>query len=134
MKIFSLLLSLIFFNLSSNAEVFPIPEDNEVSFDVVRKKKEKPKFTFNFIEVNNNFETGALLRIDESARVPTRQNWNYLLKNFSNSGLLIYLSLFSIKLFIIVGANIKINKKILIFLFVTSKISEEINIKIGINT
>ena len=52
-------------------------------YDVVRKKKEKPKLTFNFIEVNNNFEIGALLRIDESARVPTRQNWNYLLKNFS---------------------------------------------------
>lgn len=50
-------------------------------YDVVRKQKEKPSFTFNFIEINKNFEIGALLRIDESARVPTRQRWNYLLKN-----------------------------------------------------
>ncbi len=39
MKIFSLFLILIFFNISSNAEVFPIPEDNEVNFNVVRKNK-----------------------------------------------------------------------------------------------
>jgi len=50
-------------------------------FDVVRKQNEKPKFTFNFIEVNKNFEIGALLRIDEAARVPTHQNWHHLLKN-----------------------------------------------------
>ena len=33
MKIFTLFLTLIFFNISSNAEVFPIPNDKEVSFD-----------------------------------------------------------------------------------------------------
>ncbi len=50
-------------------------------YDIVRKQNEKPKFTFNFIEVNKNFEIGALLRIDEAARVPTHQNWDHLLKN-----------------------------------------------------
>ena len=50
-------------------------------FDVVRKQNESPKFTFNFIEVNKNFEIGALLRIDEAARIPTQQNWHHLFKN-----------------------------------------------------
>ena len=29
----------IFFSLSINAQVFPIPEDKEVNFDVLRKNK-----------------------------------------------------------------------------------------------
>ena len=31
--------------------------------------------------MNKNFEIGALLRIDEAARIPTQQNWHHLFKN-----------------------------------------------------
>ena len=48
--------------------------------DVVRKKNEMPTLTFNHIEIRKNFEIGALLRIDEAARIPTCQNWSDLLK------------------------------------------------------
>jgi hypothetical protein len=49
-------------------------------FDVVRKKEENPKFIFNHIPVNKNFLISAMLRVDEAARVPTRQDWQVLLK------------------------------------------------------
>jgi hypothetical protein len=50
-------------------------------YDVVNKKKENPFLTFNHIEIKRNFEIGALLRIDEAARVCMNQNWNFLLTN-----------------------------------------------------
>ncbi len=49
-------------------------------YDLVRKKEEEPKITFNNIPVNKNFIMTAMLRIDEQARVPTKQDWEVLLK------------------------------------------------------
>ena len=49
-------------------------------YDLVRKKVEEPKITFNNIPVNKNFIMTAMLRIDEQARVPTKQDWEVLLK------------------------------------------------------
>lgn len=49
-------------------------------YDVVRKKEENPKITFNHVPIHKNFIINALLRIDEAARIPTNQNWEILLK------------------------------------------------------
>ena len=84
MKIFSLLLSLIFFNLSSNAEVFPIPEDNEVSFDVVRKKKIIGNLNIKFINDKENLILHSVLDIEVKVLfIPaykffqeTKETWN----------------------------------------------------------
>ena len=64
MKIFSLLLLLIFFNISSNAEVFPIPEDNEVNFDVVRKNKIIGNLNIKFINDKENLILHSILDIE----------------------------------------------------------------------
>jgi hypothetical protein len=50
-------------------------------YDIVRKQNEQPKYTFNNIEINKNTIIDALLRVDEASRIPSDQNWNYLLKN-----------------------------------------------------
>ena len=64
MKIFSLFLILIFFNISSNAEVFPIPDDNEVSFDVLRKNKIIGNLTIKFINNKENLILHSILDIE----------------------------------------------------------------------
>ena len=64
MKKFSLLLILIFFNISSNADVFPIPEDNKVSFDVVRKNKVIGNLDIKFINNKENLILHSVLEIE----------------------------------------------------------------------
>ena len=64
MKIFSLFLILIFFNMSANAEVFPIPNDNEVNFDVVRKNKIIGNLTIKFINDKENLILHSILDIE----------------------------------------------------------------------
>jgi hypothetical protein len=64
MKIFSLFLILIFFNISSNAEAFPIPDDNEVNFDVVRKNKIIGNLTIKFINDKENLILHSVLDIE----------------------------------------------------------------------
>ena len=84
MKIFSLLLFLIFFNISSNAEIFPIPEDNEVSFDVVRKKKIIGNLNIKFINDKENLILHSVLDIEVKILfIPaykffqeTKETWN----------------------------------------------------------
>ena len=84
MKIFSLLLFLIFFNISSNAQVFPIPEDNEVSFDVVRKKKIIGNLNIRFINDKENLILHSVLDIEVKVLfIPaykffqeTKETWN----------------------------------------------------------
>ena len=50
MRYFTLFIIVILFNLPLVAQVFPIPEDNEVSFDVIRKKKIIGNLTTKFIK------------------------------------------------------------------------------------
>ena len=64
MKIFSLFLILIFFNISVKAEVFPIPEDNKVSFDVVRKNKIIGNLNIKFIKDKENLIIHSVLDIE----------------------------------------------------------------------
>ena len=64
MKIFSLFLILIFFNISLKAEVFPIPEDNKVSFDVVRKNKIIGNLNIKFINDKENLIIHSVLDIE----------------------------------------------------------------------
>ena len=44
----------IFFSLSINAQVFPVPDDNEVNFDVIRKNKVIGNLTTKFFKENEN--------------------------------------------------------------------------------
>ena len=84
MKIFSLFLILIFFNISSNAEVFPIPEDNEVSFDVVRKNKIIGNLNIKFINDKENLILHSVLDIEVKVLFivaykffqETKETWN----------------------------------------------------------
>ena len=84
MKIFSLLLFLIFFNISLNAKVFPIPEDNEVSFDVVRKNKIIGNLNIKFINDKENLILHSVLNIEVKILfIPaykffqeTKETWN----------------------------------------------------------
>ena len=64
MKIFSLFLILIFFNISVKAEVFPIPEDNKVSFDVIRKNKIIGNLNIKFINDKENLIIHSVLDIE----------------------------------------------------------------------
>ena len=49
MKFFVLVIILICFKLPVFAEVFPIPEDKEISFDVIRKNKVIGNLTTKFL-------------------------------------------------------------------------------------
>ena len=53
-----------FFSLSINAQVFPIPEDNEVNFDVVRKNKVIGNLTTKFLEENESLILHSVLDIE----------------------------------------------------------------------
>ena len=54
----------IFFSLSINAQVFPVPEDKEVNFDVLRKNKVIGKLTTKFLEENENLILHSILDIE----------------------------------------------------------------------
>ena len=54
----------IFFSLSINAQVFPVPEDKEVNFDVLRKKKVIGNLTTKFLEENENLILHSILDIE----------------------------------------------------------------------
>jgi hypothetical protein len=64
MKYFYLLIILIFFNLPVVGQVFPIPEDNEVSFDVIRKNKVIGNLTTKFIKKKETLILHSVLDIE----------------------------------------------------------------------
>ena len=79
-----LFLFFIFFSLSINAQVFPIPDDNEVNFDVVRKNKVIGNLTTKFITENENLILHSILDIEVKVLfIPaykffqeTKETWN----------------------------------------------------------
>jgi len=54
----------IFFSLSINAQVFPVPDDNEVNFDLIRKNKVIGNLTTKFIKENENLILHSVLDIE----------------------------------------------------------------------
>ena len=54
----------IFFSLSINAQVFPVPDDNEVNFDVIRKNKIIGNLTTRFIEEEEKLVLHSILDIN----------------------------------------------------------------------
>ena len=64
MKFFVLVIILIFFKLPVFAEVFPIPEDKEISFDVIRKNKVIGNLTTKFILDEENTILHSVLDIE----------------------------------------------------------------------
>tara|TARA_B100000700_G_scaffold220567_1_gene242788 strand:+ start:492 stop:1169 length:678 start_codon:yes stop_codon:yes gene_type:complete len=54
----------IFFSLSINAQVFPVPDDNEVNFDVIRKNKVIGNLTTKFFKENENLILHSILDIE----------------------------------------------------------------------
>ena len=59
-----LFLFFIFFSLSINAQVFPVPDDNEVNFDVIRKNKIIGNLTTKFFKDNENLILHSILDIE----------------------------------------------------------------------
>ncbi len=55
---------LIFFSFKAFAIPFPIPEDNEVSYDVIRKKKNIGSLVSKFIEEDDKLVLHSVLEID----------------------------------------------------------------------
>ncbi|MDC0161764.1 DUF6134 family protein [bacterium] len=64
MRYFILFILIILFNLPLFAHVFPIPEDKEVSFDVIRKNKIIGNLTMKFINEDKNLILHSVLDID----------------------------------------------------------------------
>ena len=64
MKYFTLFIILTLFNLPLVAQVFPIPDDNEVSFDVVRKNKIIGNLNTKFIKNENDLVLHSILKIN----------------------------------------------------------------------
>ena len=64
MRYLLIVIILIFFNLPTIAQVFPIPEDKEASFDVIRKKKIIGNLTTKFIENNEKLVLHSILKIN----------------------------------------------------------------------
>ena len=54
----------IFFSLSINAQVFPVPDDNEVNFDVIRKNKVIGNLTTKFLKENEHLILHSILDIE----------------------------------------------------------------------
>ena len=54
----------IFFSLSINAQVFPVPDDNEVNFDVIRKNKIIGNLTTKFLKENEHLILHSVLDIE----------------------------------------------------------------------
>ena len=64
MKIFYLFIILAFFTISLKAQVFPVPDDNEVSFDVIRKNKIIGNLTTKFINQKEDLILHSVLDIN----------------------------------------------------------------------
>ena len=54
MKYFTLFIIIAFFSLPLAVQAFPVPDDSEVSFDVIRKNKIIGNLTTKFIEDEKN--------------------------------------------------------------------------------
>ena len=63
MKHFQLFIIAVFFTFSLTANAFPIPDDNEVSFDVIRKNKVIGNLTSKFIKDDGNIVLHSVLDI-----------------------------------------------------------------------
>lgn len=63
MRYLSIIFLLISLNFSSIAKVFPVPNDNEVSFDVIRKNKIIGNLTSKFIKEKDNLILHSILDI-----------------------------------------------------------------------
>ena len=64
MKFLQLYIILIFFSISLHSNAFPIPDDNEVSFDVIRKNKVIGNLTSKFIKDDENIVLHSVLDIN----------------------------------------------------------------------
>ena len=64
MKFISIIVVLVSLTLSSYGEVFPVPKNNEVSFDVIRKNKIIGNLTSKFITNNDTLILHSVLDID----------------------------------------------------------------------
>ncbi len=64
MKYFTLFIILTFFNFPLVTHAFPIPNDNEVSFDVIRKNKIIGNLTSKFIKNEENLVLHSVLDIN----------------------------------------------------------------------
>ena len=64
MRYFLLIIIYILFSLPTYAQIFPIPEDKEVSFDVIRKNKVIGSLVTKFIENNDEIILHSVLDIN----------------------------------------------------------------------
>ena len=64
MKYFQLFIIAVFFTFSLASNAFPIPDDNEVSFDVIRKNKVIGNLTSKFIKDDENIVLHSVLDIN----------------------------------------------------------------------
>ena len=64
MKYFQLFIIAVFFTFSLTLNAFPIPDDNEVSFDVIRKNKVIGNLTSKFIKDNEDIVLHSILDIN----------------------------------------------------------------------
>ena len=64
MKHFQLFIIAVFFTFSLTANAFPIPDDNEVSYDVIRKNKVIGNLTSKFIKDDENLILHSVLDIN----------------------------------------------------------------------
>ena len=64
MKYFQLFIIAVFFTFSLASNAFPIPDDSEVSFDVIRKKKVIGNLTSKFIKDDENIVLHSVLDIN----------------------------------------------------------------------
>ena len=64
MKYFQLFIISVFFVFSLSLKAFPIPDDNEVSFDVIRKNKVIGNLTTKFIKDDENIVLHSVLDIN----------------------------------------------------------------------
>ena len=64
MKYFQLFIIAVFFTFSLTSNAFPIPDDNEVSFDVIRKNKVIGNLTSKFIKDNEDIVLHSVLDIN----------------------------------------------------------------------
>ena len=64
MKYFQLFIIAVFFIFSLTSNAFPIPDDNEVSFDVIRKNKVIGNLTSKFIKDDEDIVLHSVLDIN----------------------------------------------------------------------
>ena len=63
MRYFTLFIFVTLFNFPLLAQTFPIPDDNEVSFDIIRKNKVIGNLTSKFIQNEENLVLHSILNI-----------------------------------------------------------------------